>query len=211
MNGHGQEPIFGRLDRTLDRRLKRPIAVGAVKLHLSANKLNALGVAGCLAASLLSYRGKLKPAAVCFLAFSSLDGIDGSVARLEGTAMTNTLGGWQDAYGGFVSEIGFVAATALAPRTRTSPILAVTAVGLLSLTSYAKAVAGEYAVEVKWPEAGYLGRGLRILVLSLGILLADDVSGNHRPIRRYCLTTGALLVYRVLKIYSSQYSIRSRG
>ena len=68
------------------RRLAEPLARGLIRLGVSANAITLVGLLLNCVAGVIAAIGLLWLAGLCYLLFSSLDFLDGSVARLSGTA-----------------------------------------------------------------------------------------------------------------------------
>jgi len=199
------EDIVGGLDTWATRRMKEPVGRAFVHLHLTATQLNFIGLAGCVAAGALASAGYFVASGLMFFASSAIDFFDGTVARQRGTAPTFSLGAWLDAYLGSVGEAAlYVGVAAIISDANLLRLLGLALLTTL-LTSHAKAVAGEYGIQPDWREAGGVGRGLRILIASAGLVLAGVAEPVAGTIAIATMTTLigfnlVVLAYRVRKI-----------
>jgi len=159
------------LDRWASTAVKRPVAVAMSRVGLRATQLNFAGLAGCVAAATLVAGGELFLGGLLFLFASALDAFDGTLAHVRGTARTFSLGGWLDSYFDSVGEAALALALLFVVDDPAFLRLAAASLALTLLVSHAKAVAGEYRIRPGWGEIRLLGRGLRVLIVSIGLIV----------------------------------------
>lgn len=200
--------IVAGLDRWATPALKEPVARAFERAHVTATQLNFLGVAGCCAAGVLASVGAFIASGLVFFLSSALDFFDGTVARRQGTDTRFSLGAWLDAYLGTVGEAAlYVGVGASISDVELLQLLGIALLTTL-LTSHAKAVAGEYGIVPDWREAGGVGRGLRVLIATLGLLAAGLAPGAEGSVAVATLLTLIafnllVLAYRIRKIVGS--------
>lgn len=192
------EQRIARIDDWAAGRVKTPVAAGLERLRITATKANFIGLAGCVVAAALVPAERFLVAGCIFFASSALDYFDGTLARRQGTAKTFSLGAWLDAFLGSVGEAAvYVGAAFVIDDPDLMRLLLMTMLTTL-LTSHAKAVAGEYGIVADWREAGGLGRGVRILMASAG-LVAVGLAGDHAGTAAAC-TLFVLLAFNLLTL-----------
>lgn len=160
--------VRGRIEPLLD-----PLGRGLGALRISPTALTLTGLAMVLVASWLVAGGDLVLGGWLFLAGSALDGLDGTVARVTGTASRR--GALIDSVADRTGEIAMWGA--LATWLATEPrwvLLCVLALGGALLTSYLRAKAEAIGADGR---GGVVARGERVILLTFGL-----VSGWLLPI-----------------------------
>jgi len=147
-----------------------PLVRALVALGVSAAALTVGGfVLNALAGALVA-RGALQFGGLLYLLFSSLDFLDGAVARRSGTA--GPFGAFLDSVLDRASEAAVLVGLVYWYAGRQQPLLAAAAGTALAgsfLVSYARARAEGLGYEC---EVGWLQRTERILLLGAGLLLS---------------------------------------
>jgi CDP-diacylglycerol--glycerol-3-phosphate 3-phosphatidyltransferase len=152
------------------RRLAEPLARGLIRLGVSANAITLVGLLLNCVAGAIAAIGLLWLAGLCYLLFSSLDFLDGSVARLSGTA--NRFGAFFDSVLDRAAEAAVLIGLLYWYAGQQQPVLAtLCAVALTGsfLVSYARARAEGLGLDC---EVGLLQRTERIVLLGGGLLLS---------------------------------------
>ncbi|UCG40288.1 MAG: CDP-alcohol phosphatidyltransferase family protein [Acidimicrobiia bacterium] len=169
--------VRGRIEPLLD-----PLGRGLAALRLTPTKLTLGGLAVVVVASWLIAAGDLALGGWLFLAGSALDGLDGTVARVTGTASRK--GALIDSVADRAGEIAVwgALATWLAYEPRWV-LLCVLALGGALLTSYLRAKAEAIGADGR---GGIVARGERVILLTVGL-----VSGWLVPV----LVLAALLIW----------------
>jgi phosphatidylglycerophosphate synthase len=170
------ENAIDRLDELAKAYVKRPVARVMIRVGISATALNILDLSGCFSAAVLVALRYYLAGGVAFFLSSALDAFDGTVALLKGTVESFRLGAWLDAYLGSVGEMSiYVGLLFASTDTSFIRLCSITALSSL-LVSHAKAVAGEYGIRPDWRDVRLLGRGVRIALLSIGLILTGITS-----------------------------------
>jgi CDP-diacylglycerol--glycerol-3-phosphate 3-phosphatidyltransferase len=148
------------------------LARRAVALGVSANALTLIGAALCVLSGLLVSQGSsLVSVGLLFLLGSSMDAIDGTVARLS--HRPSRWGAYLDTMCDKVGEVGLILGLLWrVEQTDTARALCLATVMCL-LSSYSKAAAGEKGIIFPWPEARVVGRTIRVLILGVGLLVVS--------------------------------------
>jgi phosphatidylglycerophosphate synthase len=198
------------LDQWSAGTVKLPVARTFQRLGLQATHLNVLGLAGCCCAAVLLVQHRYVIGGAIFLVASALDAFDGTLARLRGKDGI-ALGPWLDTFFDSVGEGVVGLALVLSLDDPTLSKLAAGSMLASLLVGHAKAVAGESRIDPDWGEVRLLGRGLRVLILALGMITAGAVgagaaagsgSGGVIAATLLCLLAFnvSVLTYRIVKI-----------
>ncbi len=151
----------GRIEPLLD-----PLGRGLAALRITPTTLTLTGLAIVVVASWRIAVGDLVLGGWLFLAGSALDGLDGTVARVTGTASRR--GALIDSVADRAGEIAVWGALAmwlsLEPRW---VLLCVLALGGALLTSYLRAKAEAIGADGK---GGLVARGERVILLAAGLI-----------------------------------------
>ncbi len=161
------------LPKSVPRRITDPIVNPLARLGVTPNHLTAAGVLGNGAAAALAARGDFLPAGIVMLAASSLDLLDGALARATGKV--TRFGSVFDAVMDRVSEAAvlFGLLYYFSDRGgREEELLIFAAVVASFLVSYTRARAE--VVDIPMRE-GLFGRAERVLLLGLGLII-DQVT-----------------------------------
>lgn len=153
--------VRGRIERYLD-----PLGRVVGALHVTPTVMTVTGLLVVVFASWRIAHGDLVAGGWLFLAGSALDGLDGTVARVTGTASRR--GALIDSVADRVGEIAVWGA--LATRLALDPewvLLCVLALGGALLTSYLRAKAESVDADGR---AGIVGRGERVLLLTVALV-----------------------------------------
>ena len=159
----------GLLPRSAPRWLTDPIVDALARIGVTPNMLTAAGVAGNVVAAVLAGSGEFFAAGVVVLAASSLDMLDGALARATGQA--TDFGAVFDAVMDRVSEAAvlFGLLVYFSDRGgRTEEFLIFVAVVASILVSYVRARAETVGLEMK---EGLFSRAPRVALLSAGLIL----------------------------------------
>ena len=165
--------MFSLLPRSIPRRLTDPIVNPLAKLGVRPNHLTIAGGLGNVGAAVLSGRGDFLPAGIVVLAASSLDLLDGALARASGRA--TDFGSVFDAVMDRVSEAAvlFGILFYFSDRGgRNEELLAFAAVVGSILVSYVRARAEIIGLKLR---EGFFTRAERVLLLSVGLMI-DQVT-----------------------------------
>lgn len=159
--------------RTKTKDLPESLGRSLARTGVSANALTLLGFAGSLAAAYLAAIGSLRWAGGVMLVASSLDALDGAVARAKGEA--SPFGGFLDSFLDRLSEsalfLGLLYLYLYGPAagsSRAAPFLIYLSLVGSFMVSYARARAEGLGLDCK---VGLFTRLERILVLALGLIL----------------------------------------
>ena len=158
--------VRGRIERFID-----PIGRLLAKLGLTPTWLTMLGLLLTVAGAILVANRSYVAGALIALGGSSLDGLDGSVARARGTASDS--GALLDSVADRIGETAMWAglAFALSYRPRLS-LLCVVSLGAALLVSYVRAKAESMGADGR---GGIMGRFERVALLSFGLLFIEIV------------------------------------
>jgi CDP-diacylglycerol--glycerol-3-phosphate 3-phosphatidyltransferase len=161
------------LPRSAPRWLTDPIVGVLARVGITPNMLTLTGVLGNVGAAVLAARGDFLPAGIVMLAASSLDMLDGALARATGKA--TPFGSVFDAMMDRVSEAAvlFGLLYYFSDRGgREEELLIFAAVVTSFLVSYARARAE--VVDIPMRE-GVFGRAERVILLAIGLMI-DQVT-----------------------------------
>lgn len=161
------------LPRSAPAWLTDPIVGVLTRLGLTPNMLTLAGVLGNAGAAVLAARGEFLPAGIVLLAASSLDLLDGALARATGRV--TRFGSVFDAVMDRVSEgaVLFGLLVYFSDRGgRTEELLAFAALASSFLVSYVRARAEIVGVALR---EGLFARPERVLVLGAGLII-DQVT-----------------------------------
>ena len=165
--------MFSLLPRSIPRRFTDPIVNPLARLGVRPNHLTIAGGLGNVGAAVLAARGDFLPAGIVLLAASSLDMLDGALARATGRV--TDFGSVFDSVMDRVSEaaILFGLLVYFSDRGgRTEELLAFAAVVGSFLVSYVRARAEIIGLSLR---EGLFTRAERVLVLSGGLII-DQVT-----------------------------------
>jgi CDP-diacylglycerol--glycerol-3-phosphate 3-phosphatidyltransferase len=157
------------LPRSAPRWFTDPIVDLLARIGVTPNMLTVAGVAGNIVAAVLAGSGELVAAGVVVLAASSLDMLDGALARATGQA--TDFGSVFDAVMDRVSEAAvlFGLLVYFSDRgDRTEELLIFVAVVASLLVSYVRARAEIIGIEMK---EGLFSRAPRVIVIGVGLIL----------------------------------------
>ncbi|HZP25721.1 MAG TPA: CDP-alcohol phosphatidyltransferase family protein [Dehalococcoidia bacterium] len=166
-------PMFSLLPRSAPKRLTDPLVRVLVALHVTPNQLTTLGVLGNLGAAVLAGHGDFLAAGLVLLAASSLDFLDGALARATNRA--TPFGSVYDAVLDRVSETAVLVALIVlfsGRDDRPEVILAALAIVGSMLVSYVRARAEVIGVNLR---EGLLTRAERVVILGLALII-DQVT-----------------------------------
>ncbi len=161
--------MFPLLPRSAPKRITGPIVRVLATLHITPNHLTTAGVLGNLGAAVLAGRGDFLAAGIVVLLASSLDLLDGALARATGQA--TPFGSVFDAVMDRVSETAVLVALIVfysGEDARDGVILAAVAIVGSMLVSYVRARAEIIGLPLK---EGLLTRAERVVVLSAGLII----------------------------------------
>lgn len=146
-----------------------PMGRGLAAIGVTPTLMTVFGLSITIAGSVLIANGYLKSGAGIVLLGSALDGLDGSIARVTGTesARGAFLDSAFDRLGEIAAFAGLGVASAGEPRVL---LLIVLAIGGAMLVPYMRARAEAQGVRGK---GGLMGRAERVLLFTLGIILAQ--------------------------------------
>ncbi len=165
--------MFSLLPRSLPRRVTDPIVNPLARLGVRPNHLTILGGLGNAGAAVLAARGDFLPAGIVVLAASSLDLLDGALARASGRA--TDFGSVFDAVMDRVSEAAvlFGILYYFSDRGgRTEELLSFAAVVGSLLVSYVRARAEIIGLRLR---EGLFTRAERVLLIGVGLMI-DQVT-----------------------------------
>jgi len=152
-------------------------AIRISRTGIHPNAVSFLGAGLCITAGVLVGIGMpLAIGAGIYLLGSLMDLLDGAVAKAGLRKFDTRLGGLVDALSDKVGEgsllLGLVFRIQNIGTVRM--IAAATLLGLLS--SYSKSASLEYGIDIRWPEVKVFGRGLRVAIVSGGLLVTAFVA-----------------------------------
>jgi phosphatidylglycerophosphate synthase len=126
----------------------------------------------------LASGGRFWVAALLFPVGGVCDALDGYYARRarEGVAR---LGAVIDSLCDKLGEAGLALGLFLAVQSNAARFALMVAYVLGTLTSYAKATAGEHGLPIVWHESRRFGRAGRVVILSLTLIVATLAGGDH--------------------------------
>jgi CDP-diacylglycerol--glycerol-3-phosphate 3-phosphatidyltransferase len=167
--------------RTRVRGLATPLAMALGRLGLSPNALTVIGFLGsCLGAYAAANQSWLV-AGLLVLVFGAFDLFDGTLARATG--QVSTFGAFLDSTfdraGEAIVYLG-IAAGCLAAGLTFGALLSMAGLGTSSLVSYVRAKAESlgFAPGSGLAAVGLMPREIRIVILSLGLVLASAQLGS---------------------------------
>jgi CDP-diacylglycerol--glycerol-3-phosphate 3-phosphatidyltransferase len=150
-------------------RFLEPLGRGLAKLGLTATAMTVIGLSVVVAGSVVIASGRLTSGAIIVFVGSLLDGLDGAVARA--TDSVSDRGAFLDAGFDRLGEIaafgGLAFASAGDPRVL---LLIVLALGGALMVPYMRARAEVFGIDGR---GGLMGRAERILLFTLGLVLAQ--------------------------------------
>lgn len=161
------------LPKSVPRRVTDPIVNPLAKLGVTPNHLTTVGVLGNAGAAVLAARGDFLPAGIVMLAASSLDLLDGALARATGKA--TRFGSVFDAVMDRISEAAvlFGLLYYFSDRGgREEEMLIFVAVVASFLVSYIRARAETVDIPLR---EGLFGRAERVVLLGIGLII-DQVT-----------------------------------
>ncbi len=161
--------MSGLLPRSAPRWFTDPIVDLLARTGVTPNMLTAAGLVGNLGAAVLAAYGEFFPAGLIVLAASSLDMLDGALARATGQA--TDFGSVFDSVMDRVSEAAvlFGLLVYFSDRgDRTEELLIFVAVVASILVSYVRARAELIGLEMK---EGLFSRAPRVVLISAGLIL----------------------------------------
>jgi len=206
MDMKNPEVIVSTVAAWVDQYLKVPVAGVLYCVGVRATQINVLGFGGCVFAAILISQGAILAGGILFLLASSLDLFDGALARRQGTFFTFHLGGWLDSFADKAGELCPYVALLFVTTDVTLIRLVATASLLTVFMSYCKSLAAETGIELDWRETPLIGRGLRVLSLGIGLIVAgaSDATIEASLIPVFLILIFAInipiLVYRIYKI-----------
>lgn len=158
--------VRGRIERFID-----PVGRSLAKLGLTPTWLTMMGLFLTIAGAVLVANQLYVLGALIALGGSSLDGLDGSVARARGTASAS--GALLDSVADRMGETAMWAglAFALSDRPRLS-LLCVVSLGAALLVSYVRAKAESMGADGR---GGIMGRFERVVLLSIGLFFIEII------------------------------------
>jgi CDP-diacylglycerol--glycerol-3-phosphate 3-phosphatidyltransferase len=164
----------------LERRVRKrvdvivtPFGRGLARIGIKPIHLTLTGLLVTLTGSVLLGRGWIEIGALAILGGSALDGLDGAVARVSGTASAR--GALVDSVSDRLGETAMFAACAFWLTSNVSPtggdpalaLLCVLSLGAALITSYLRAKADVGGVD---GGGGIMGRSERVILFSAGFL-----------------------------------------
>lgn len=156
--------VRGRIERFID-----PIGRFLAKLGFTPTWLTLLGLLLTLVGAVMVGFGMFRAGAFVALAGSSLDGLDGSVARAKGSASAS--GALLDSVADRMGETAMWAGLAFAlSDTPVLSLLCVVSLGAALLVSYVRAKAESMGADGR---GGIMGRFERVVLLSIGLVFID--------------------------------------
>ena len=164
------------LPRSAPRWLIDPIVNALARLRVTPNMLTAAGVSGNGVAAVLCASGEFLPAGAVMIGASSLDMLDGALARATGRA--TDFGSVFDAVMDRVSEAAvlFGLLVWFSDRgARTEELLIFVAVVSSILVSYVRARAEIIGLELR---EGLFSRAPRVILVAAGLMLHEVLSTN---------------------------------
>ena len=194
------------LPRSAPAWLTDPAVSALSRMHVSPNMLTLAGVAGNIVAGVLAAAGEFLAAGILVLAASSLDMLDGALARATGQA--TDFGSVFDAVMDRVSEAAVLFGLLIyysGANDRTEQVLIFAAVVGSILVSYVRARAEIIGVTL---QEGLFTRAPRVLLLSAGLML-EQIGIDHAVtvmLWVLALAAGATVLERLLLVWA-----RTRG
>jgi CDP-diacylglycerol--glycerol-3-phosphate 3-phosphatidyltransferase len=159
------------LPKSAPRWATDPIVDALARIGVTPNMLTLAGVLGNIAAAVLAGSGEFLPAGLVVLAASSLDMLDGALARKTGQA--TDFGSVFDAVMDRVSEavVLFGLLVYFSDRgDRTEELLIFVAVAASLLVSYVRARAEIIGIELR---EGLFSRAPRVVLIATGLILGE--------------------------------------
>lgn len=162
-----------RLDDWAIVQFKVPVARTLGRFGISATQLNVAGLLGSLISAVLLALGAYGVGGALFIFSAALDAVDGTVARLNSETSHYRLGAWYDAYFGSISESAAFIGLSYSIEGRSVALVGMVTLVSSLLVSHSKATAGEYGIQPDWREVRVVGRGMRIVLLTGGVMWAS--------------------------------------
>jgi len=186
--------------RAVSRRVTTPLAKGLLRLGFNADTVTLLGLVFSLPAVYLAWARHPWAALLLIGVSGLLDALDGSVARISGTASRR--GAFLDSTTDRLADaVYYIALMALG----VNPFAASTAMGLALTVSYTRARAGALGLREE-EGVGLMERGDRILFIMLIIasyiyshMLADYLTWLLALLSGYTVLERSIYYYRELK------------
>lgn len=174
-----------------------PIARVLVKWGLHPNTVTLVGFAACVAVAVVLAYGHLALGGVLLILASSLDGVDGALARLSGAK--SRFGAFLDSTLDRLSEgallFGLLVAMLAQGRALEVQLIYLTILGSV-MVSYTRARAEGVGYACK---VGLLGRLERVLILGIGLII-----GWVRPTLIFMtIFTWLTVLQRILHVYKA--------
>ena len=157
------------LPHSVPRRLTDPVVGVLARAGVTPNQLTLLGFAGNVGAAVLAARGQFLPAGLVMLAASTLDLLDGALARATGRA--SAFGAVLDSTLDRLSEAALLGGLTFyfAQRgDREEVMLCFIAVTGSLMVSYVRARAENFGLDLR---EGLFTRPERVLVLGVGLII----------------------------------------
>lgn len=164
----------------------------------------------CIFAGLMASRGEsLTLAAIIYVAGSAFDQIDGRLDRRLNRGIQDRFNEFVDSMSDKIGEIGFLVGLMLRV---TSPDI-IREIGITALlgllTSHVKAVSMEYGIDADWSDVTVFGRGLRVIIVSLGLIITVILGlDSNQGIFLVTLVLGCFnlltfgrRLFRIIKLY----------
>lgn len=156
--------VRGRIERVID-----PIGRFLAKLGFTPTWLTLMGLTLTLIGAYMVGLEMFRAGALVALAGSSLDGLDGSVARAKGSASAS--GALLDSVADRMGETAMWAGAAFAlSSTPVLSLLCVVSLGAALLVSYVRAKAESMGADGR---GGLMGRFERVILLTVGLVFID--------------------------------------
>ncbi len=176
-----------------------------------ANCVSAIGLFLCVAAGLYAANhSSLVFVALLFLLGALCDVLDGLVARWLKEA--SPWGAYVDALCDKLGEIAVLLGLACRVDDPGTIRWLMAAAALSLVGSYQKPLVAEKGRPMPWPEARYLGRGLRVSVMVIGLLICGLHSAGDASLRSLAqaltMTAGLIFVWREKRIEVTAYMER---
>lgn len=140
---------------------------GLAKLGVTPTMVTVAGLVVALAGSVLVGTGRFVVGGIVFLVGSSLDGLDGSVARASNSASAR--GAFLDATVDRLGEIGVLTAIGLAQREESWLVLLLAPIAMAGglMIPYLRAKAEAEGLDGR---VGLMGRAERVILVSAGLI-----------------------------------------
>jgi len=187
------------------RDLATPVARGLGRLGLTPNALTIIGFLGTCIAAWAAASQLWLLAGVLVLAFGIFDLFDGTLARATGRV--SRWGAFMDSVfdrsGEAIVYVGIVVGAAIDEHTRV-PILATAAMASAFMVSYVRARAEGlgFSAGRGMAAVGLMPREVRLVILAMGLILADSPNIKALELTLGIITIGATLtvIQRILHV-----------